>query len=219
MNPRQAGNGLLRFLEIIADLCIVSVYWLVCCIPLVTIGTSSAALYITVTKVIRNEKGVLTRTFFTEFRKSFKQGLLLSLIFLGGFALICAYVFLGNSISLQAGYYLIYWVVVFVLAVIMTGTFVYVFPLFAIFHQKTWVYIRTGFFLSVGYPVKTLGLICMLALAALIMYKIPLLILLLPGTYALLASIILEPIIEKHTAKGKNLSIAQKDNSNSDENS
>ena len=93
MNPRQAANGLLRLLEIIADLCIVSTYWLVCCIPLVSIGTSSAALYSTVTKVIRNEKGVLTRTFFTEFRKSFKQGIFLSLIFVGGCARICAYFF------------------------------------------------------------------------------------------------------------------------------
>ncbi|MBP8640724.1 MAG: DUF624 domain-containing protein [Oscillospiraceae bacterium] len=219
MNPRQAGNGLLRFLEIFADLCIVSVYWLVCCIPMVTISAASAALYSTVTRVIRDEKGTLTRTFFTEFRQSVKTGILLSLVFVGGCALICVYVFLGNSIEFKAEYLLIYWVVVFILAVILTGTFIYVFQLQANFRQKTWALIRTGFVLSVGYPVKTLGLICMLALTALIILKLPMLILLLPGTYVFLASIILEPIIEKHTAKGEKLPETQKDCGSSDENS
>ena len=218
MNPRQAGNSLLRFLEIIADLCIVSVYWLVCCIPIVTIGAASAALYSAVTRVIRNEKGTLTRTFFAELRQSFKQGIILSLVFAGGCVLICVYVFLGNSIPLEAEYFIIYWVVVFILAVILASTFIYVFPLLACFRQKTWALIRTGFILSVGYPVKTLGLICMLALAALIIFKIPLLILLLPGTYAFLASIILEPVIEKHTDKGERLPKAEKNNVSSDEN-
>lgn len=206
MNLRHTGNGLLRFLEIFADLCIVSVYWLLCCIPIVTIGASSAALYSSVTKVIRAEKGTLTRTFFKEFRNSFRQGIFLSLIFAGGCALIIAYNLLGESIPSQAEYFIIYWVVVAIMAVILAGTFIYVFPLLARFRQKTWIILRTGFYLSVGYPIKTLGLICLLALAALIARRAPLMMLLLPGAYALLASFIQEPILEKHTAEAEDCS-------------
>lgn len=211
MNLWQTGNGLLRFLEIFADLCIVSVYWLICCIPIVTIGASSAALYSSVTKVIRAEKGTLTRTFFKEFRNSFRQGIFLSLIFAGGCALIIVYNLFGGSIPSQAEYFIIYWVVVAILAVILTGTFIYVFPLLARFRQKTWIILRTGFYLSVGYPVKTLGLICLLALAALIARRAPLLMLLLPGAYALLASVIQEPILERHTSEAEDCPQVQND--------
>ncbi len=206
MNPRQLGSPLLRFLEVFADLCIVSVYWLICCIPIVTIGSSSAALYSTVTKVIRDEKGTLTRTFFLEFRDSLRQGIFLSLIFTGGCGLLIYYNFLGESIPSEAGYFVAYWAVVILLTVILTGTFIYVFPLLARFRQKTWILLRTGFYLSVGYPIKTLGLICLLALAALVAWKAPLLMLLLPGAYALLATVIQEPIFDKHTAEDEDSS-------------
>ncbi|PKM74386.1 MAG: hypothetical protein CVU91_00535 [Firmicutes bacterium HGW-Firmicutes-16] len=201
MNPRQLGSPLLRFLEVFADLCIVSIYWLVCCIPIVTIGASSAALYSTATKAIRDEKGTLTKTFFSEFRDSLRQGIFLSLIFVGGCGLLIFYNFLGESIPSEAGYFIAYWAVVILLTLILTGTFIYVFPLLAHFRQKTWTLLRTGFYLSVGYPIKTLGLICLLALAALAAWKAPLLMLLLPGAYALIASIIQEPILDKHTAE------------------
>jgi len=90
--------------------------------------------------------------------------------------------------------------------VILTGTFIYAFPLLAHFRQKTWVILRTGFYLSAGYPVKTLGLVCLMALAAMIVWKAPLLMLLVPGAYALLASVIQEPIFDKHTAEGEDSS-------------
>lgn len=214
MNPRQLGAALLHFLEIFADLCIVSAYWLVCCIPIVTIGASSAALYSTVTKVIRDESGTLTRTFFSEFRENLKQGIFLSLIFAGSCAVLIAYNLLGKSIPSEAGYFIIYWVVVIILAVILSGTFIFVFPLLSRFRQKTWVILKSGFYLSVGYPIKTLGLICLLALAAMLAWKAPLLMLLLPGAYALLASVIQEPILDKHTAEGEGASRTENDADN-----
>lgn len=200
MNPRQAGDAALHFLEVFADLCIVSAYWLICCIPIATIGASSAALYHTVVRVIRDEKDTLTRTFFSAFRDNLKQGLFLSLIFAGGCGLLLLYNLLGGSISSEAGYFVAYWAVVVLLTVLFAGTFVYVFPLLARFRQKTWVILRTGFYLSVGYPIKTLELVCLLALMAFAIWRVPLLILLLPGAFTLLASIIQEPILKKHTA-------------------
>ena len=205
MNPRRAGDVVLRFLEGFADLCIVSAYWLICCIPVVTIAASSAALYSTVVRVIRDEEDTLTRTFFSVFRDNLRQGLSLSLIFVGGCGLLILYNLLGESISSEAGFFVAYWAIVGILTVILAGTFVYVFPLLARFRQKNWIILKTGFYLSVGYPIKTLGLVCLLTLTAFVIWRVPLMMLFLPGLFTLLASIIQEPILEKHTAEGEKL--------------
>jgi len=199
MTARQLGKALMHFLEVFADLCIVSAYWLICCIPVVTIGASSAALYQTVVKVLRNRKGTLTRTFFSVFRETLKQGIFLSLIFAAGCGLLLLYNLLGESVPSEAGYFVAYWAVVIILTVIFSGTFVYVFPMLARFRQKTFIILRTAFFLSAGYPVKTLGLICLLLLSFWAVWNVPLLTLLLPGAFALLSSVVQEPILEKHT--------------------
>lgn len=66
--------------EILGDIMIASILWLLCCLPVVTIIPSTSALYY----VCRNyrESGLsVTKLFFKAFRKSFKQGAFLSLIY------------------------------------------------------------------------------------------------------------------------------------------
>ncbi len=66
-----------------------SILWLVCSLPVVTIGASTAALYSVTLKYARDEEGYLTSSFFTAFWQNFKQGtviwlfLLLVSLFLG----------------------------------------------------------------------------------------------------------------------------------------
>lgn len=43
--------------------------WLVCCLPIVTIGASTTALFYVTLKVARNEEGSLTKHFSTPLRK------------------------------------------------------------------------------------------------------------------------------------------------------
>lgn len=200
MMPRQLGNLLLRFLEGFADLCILSACWLVCCLPVLTVGASSAALYGTVVKVIRCGRGSLVKTFFGAFRENLRQGIVLSLLLAGGCALLVIYNLMGRGISAESGIFIVYWAVVIVLTALLAGTFVYVFALLSRFHQTIPILLQTAFTLGIGYPVKTLGLLCMLAIFVWIGWQAPLLILLLPGVYALLASVIQEPILERHTA-------------------
>ena len=56
--------------------------WIVCSLPIVTIGAASTALYYAVVKCIRHERGGLTKSFFKAFHRDFKTATLLWLIFL-----------------------------------------------------------------------------------------------------------------------------------------
>lgn len=66
-----------------------SMLWLVCSLPVITIGASTAALYSVTLKYAREEEGYLTSSFFAAFRQNFRQGtaiwliLLLAGLFLG----------------------------------------------------------------------------------------------------------------------------------------
>ena len=198
MQTRSVGGAFMRFLEAFADLCIVSAYWIVCCVPIITVGASCAALYAAVVRVIRDESGSLTKTFFAVFRETFRQGIVSSLVFAAGCCLFYIYFVLGAG-SISGSLFIAYWAVVVILGIVFTGTFVYVFPLLSRFRQKNTVTLRNAFLLAVGYPAKTLGLVCLAALSVLALMHAPLLALILPGTFALLASFVQEPIFEKHT--------------------
>lgn len=57
----------------VVDTLILSMLWLVCCLPVVTIGAASSALYYAYHKAIRQDIGYACKTFFSAFRSNFKQ--------------------------------------------------------------------------------------------------------------------------------------------------
>ncbi len=67
-------NMVFRFCERLFDLVLLSAAWAMLCIPVVTIGPATAALYCAVVKCVRhNEQGAL-RNFFVSFKQNFKVG-------------------------------------------------------------------------------------------------------------------------------------------------
>lgn len=60
-----------------------NILWLVCCLPVVTIGASTTALFYVTLKVARNEEGTsLTKAFFHSFKANFRQSTVIWLILL-----------------------------------------------------------------------------------------------------------------------------------------
>jgi len=64
------------------DVCLTAVYFLLCCIPVVTVGASLSALSFTMMSISSDECGGVTRMFFGTFRKEFKQATLAWLVML-----------------------------------------------------------------------------------------------------------------------------------------
>ncbi len=75
------------------DIVTAGLLWLLCSLPLVTIGAASAALYYGVVKCIRHERGRLVKSFFAAFRRDFRTATLLWLLFLAAGAVFAADVF------------------------------------------------------------------------------------------------------------------------------
>lgn len=64
------------------DVCAATVYCLVCCVPVFTVGASLSALSFTLMAISENECGGVTGMFFRVFRKEFKQATLVWLVML-----------------------------------------------------------------------------------------------------------------------------------------
>ena len=66
-------NKFFQFMGQLADAFILSVLWLLACIPVVTAGASTTALFYTIHKVLRRQQGYLWSVFWDSFRSNFKQ--------------------------------------------------------------------------------------------------------------------------------------------------
>ena len=62
-----------QFLSRVGDMIILNVLFLLCCVPVVTIGAASAALYKVTMDMIYDQEGGMFKGFFQAFRENFKQ--------------------------------------------------------------------------------------------------------------------------------------------------
>lgn len=67
-------NPVWAFMGKLVDMLILSVLWVLCSLPIVTIGASTAALYYVALKLAENQEGYTISSFFQAFRTNLKQG-------------------------------------------------------------------------------------------------------------------------------------------------
>lgn len=75
-------NPVMNFITRVVYSVWLNILWFVCCIPIVTVGASTTALFYVTLKMVKNEEGNITRQFFRAFRENFKQSTIVWLIML-----------------------------------------------------------------------------------------------------------------------------------------
>lgn len=73
-------NVVMRGLGRVCDFIMLNILWIVCSIPLVTIGASTTALYTVMLKLVKNEEGYIVKGFLVAFKENFKKSTILWLI-------------------------------------------------------------------------------------------------------------------------------------------
>lgn len=76
----DADNAVFRFFHTVGDIWWLHVLWLVCSLPVITLGASTTALLYSCMK-LRNREGYITRNFFHSFRENFRQSTILFFFF------------------------------------------------------------------------------------------------------------------------------------------
>jgi uncharacterized membrane protein YesL len=187
----------------IFDMLVLSLLWLILCLPIITIGPASTAFYYTVVKVIRRERSYLLKEFFRSFRLNFKQGAILTLIYV--MFIVVAYVDFRYAITLieegkQSGSMMLG--IFIVLTVFVIFSVIYVFPVLSRFTVTIKNLFKWAFFLSIRHIGWTLLIGVMFVGFGIIMFFsffwMPPLVIILPGVYTLVASFPMEKVLKKY---------------------
>lgn len=82
MRFNWTDNVVMRALGKIGDMICLNVMWVICCIPIITIGASTTAMYTVMLRMVKNEEGYIFRGFLKAFKTNFKQSTIIWIILL-----------------------------------------------------------------------------------------------------------------------------------------
>ncbi|MDY4969928.1 MAG: YesL family protein [Lachnospiraceae bacterium] len=183
--------------EKLFDMLAVSIYWLIGCLPVVTIGTSFTALYYTASHSIRCDIKTVTTAFWTSFRQNFVEGLKLWLVvFAGMFVFLLNIGILDEKMFNNVGIGLMVFYGFCFVAVLAMAC--YAFPALSRFDEPAGWIVKVSLYMMVkNFPV-TLLLLLMLAGCYIAVFYVPFLILILPGFASSISTFLVEPILKKH---------------------
>ncbi len=141
--------------------CYLNLLWFICCIPIVTIGASTTALYYTALKIVRDDNRSLTRIFFRSFRENFRQSTVLWLILLAVGLLLAGdgyivYHLRASSTGAIAVLWTLNLALVIAAAVAYTIVLIFVFPLVASVSNTNWAMLKNSFLIGAHYLFCTI---------------------------------------------------------------
>lgn len=194
-------NGVFRVLSKIIDCIYLSLIFLITCIPIFTIGASMTALYYTVQKVLKNDRGYVGGEYWHAFKTNFKQGTIIWLIVLavglvlfGDYKIMQAAAEAGNTI----GKFYMFFGVMLALEVLWC---IYLFPYLSRFENKTKVIMKNAGLIAILNLPRTLLIALMTLVAGLIVYLMPIMIFIVPALYTWMLNLILEKVFRKYMSE------------------
>ncbi len=176
----------------IIDLILAGILWLLCSLPVFTLGASTCALYYSVVKCVRHNRGRLVPTFFRGFRSNFRIATSVWLLMLVYAAVGLADAYAFGRMGYGEG------------TVLHTLSRIFFFPLF-LFYPWVFAYIsrfentvkgtlKFCGWMTLRYLGKTILLTVTLLAGLLICWLLPMLVPILPGAWCLLMSLVIEPV-------------------------
>ena len=161
----------MRFLNRVADLLILNILVMICCIPIITVGAAFTAMHYVLLKIVRDEEGYLLKGFFKSFIMNFKQATLAWLLMLVVIAVYVGDAFIFKYSSVEFPKALI--IAVIAVGIIALMIAVYIFPLIARFENTTRNTVKNAAILAFANLPRTLAMVFFYAVPFIIGYFSP----------------------------------------------
>lgn len=160
-----------RWLSFLVDVLLISVVWVVCSLPIVTIGAANTALFRVAMDWMRYREGCTVKDFLKAFRNNFKKAtiLWLVLLLLLIFVTIDGYLLFFTELSLPG----IFRIMFFVILAIWISWAGYTFALQAVFENTIRRTLGNALRFVLGRFRRTLTMLLIDAVAAYMAYLIP----------------------------------------------
>lgn len=158
-------NVITRALSKICDMVCLNVLWVICSIPIITIGASTTALYTVMLKIVKNEEGYIFRGFFKAFKENFKKSTIIWLI-TAFFAVIW---WIDSRISgmMGAGVGQVLQIIFLLVGFLILSVIIYIFPLTARYENTISATFKNALILTIAKLPYTLLMVAVVVVAVL----------------------------------------------------
>lgn len=197
MNKFFAVDGpFLTFLTKVGQLIMLSVLWIVCSLPLITIAASSSAFYYAVIKTVRRDVGYPVREFFKIFKMNLLNGLIISAITIVWLDVLWRNLDYISGIEGQMHLFLYMgtWALIFITICFL----IYLFPVMSRFavSKRKWIGMSLNLlFRRLPYTIVLAASLLVLIWIAVFYISIVCLIIV-PGLWCYLATYLIEPALK-----------------------
>lgn len=195
----QYNSPFVKILETIANMLIVSFFWIIFSLPILTVVPSTAALYHTTNKVIfgpGHGNGVF-KCFWDTFKENLKKGLLLSFIIVVALAFIAEGLWTGYQLFRVNVFGMLYMILGVLITIAIVPAMTYVPVMLSRFDAPLSTIIRLSLYFSLKKPLMNVLSIVLIGFFALLLEIFPLSIMITPALYA----DFLRPFMEKSLKK------------------
>lgn len=197
-NLFKPDSPLMITMSRITDYIFLSLFWMLCCIPVVTIGASTAALYDASYRAFRRNERNSWQRFFAVFRTNWKAGILPTLAFLpAGWGLLKAVIAVWNLAVAGTISWMLFAGLAFV-AVVLLGILSVLFPVLSRFENGFGALLKNTVFLALANLPRTAILGAINAAALFLCARIVVPLFFLPSLAAMLGSFLLEPMFKPY---------------------
>lgn len=184
-----------KFMEFIrktGELIMLSVVFLVCCVPVLTVGSSVSSLYYSVIKSVRRDRGNVIGEFFSSMKRTLGKGCLITLeivvwfvaLHFGRKILLALDTDMGKSMS----------VIYLILMTASLGVIAYIFPILSRFEMKIGGMWKLAFVMCIRFfPITVALVVGTLALGWAQIYVFPMpCIVVVPGLWCFIVTFMME---------------------------
>lgn len=196
-NPEK---GIWTWISTLVDVFGLSILWIALCLPVVTIGPATAALYHTIAVCVRHRQSGAFGRYLRSFLVNLKTGLLTGLIAIPAALLLlaghCIVRWYGTQLGGTA--YILYVAHYFAL-VLPAGMLCWLFPLLGRFDYKVKDLFRTALQLTLAHLPSTIVVVLLTAQSAVFCIERWWPVLFMPSVTMLLISLFFERIFQKHS--------------------
>ncbi len=168
-------NPVWRFIGKFFDILILNILWMVCSIPIFTIGASTTAVYYVTLKLVRDEEGSTVKAFFKSFRENFKQATAIWIVLLIAGIIIAGDLYFFIRVQNVSPTLRMVMLAIFAgFGLIWSGIALFVFPLQCRFYNPVRRTLFNAFFMSIRHFLQTIGILVIdLAIPALAFFVLP----------------------------------------------
>ena len=204
-------NGLIAFLTVTGDLMALNILWFLCCLPIITIGPSTNALFTVTLKLAEGQAVPVLRTFFKAFKDNFKQSLVVGVFSV--FVIFTLYADVNYILAIEGTLQKIYIVVACIVLALLLTTITYLNALIAKYNNTLKGHIINTLKLAFVSPIQTILMWVIMLLPVLMVLFVQPIILLYMGWFFILflvslpvyvCSIIITGVFKKFSIESEN---------------